>query len=1128
MTLAAIKHWLITRLAQLLEVAPGTLDIHTPFANYGLASFEAVSLAGELESWLGKSLPETLFYDYPTIDRLAHFLSETPLPTARMTTTAHSHTDDETQRLANPIAIIGMGCRLPGNIGTSEQFWQALSEGRCTVTEIPAERWDINAFYDPDPRTPGKMYTRHGSFLSDIDRFDASFFDLSAREATRMDPQQRLLLEVAWEALEQAGITLAALDNSATGVFIGMMNNQEYHVLQTRSGDGSHTDDPFLNLGSASSVAAGRLSYLFNLRGPALTVDTACSSSLVATHLACQSLRNAECNLAIVGGVHLNLLPENMVNFCKMGMLSADGMCHTFDASANGFVLGEGCGVVILKRLSDALADGNPVLAIIRGSAVNQDGRSNGLTAPNRQAQEEVMRQALASAKLVPQQIAYVETHGSATALGDPIEIDALMAVMSEGRSSDRPLLIGSVKTNLGHLAGAAGMAGLLKLILTLTHEKIPPHLHMQQLNPRIRWKDYPVEVVHQLRDWPENDSPRIAGVSSFGWSGTNAHVLLEEAPPAQSTDPRNEQVLLLSARTESALELATQRLLAYVRDHPDVSLADIAHTTQVGRTPFRLRRAVVCHDRATALVALETRPRQRVRSNSQGEAAPMLAFLFPGLGESFEDVFADLYREEETFRATIEQGCSLLAEKLGLDLLPLLLHATASNNPSQRSEQTGPDLRSMREQQHQSPITERLKPLQQTRYAQPALFLFEFALARLLQQWGVVPDLMLGYSLGEYVAATLAGVLSLEDALTLVTRRAEFIAQCPTGAMLAVALPVEQLTPYLHPPVELAAINAPSLCVFCGPVPDLERCKQELDRQGTVSQWVRTEHAFHSSMLAPVREELTTLVRGMELHRPRIPYISNLTGTWITNEQATNPSYWARHLCRTVRFAEGVTTLLEEPNVLILEVGPGQALRSYVQQHTHCTGSGSTQSLALLPSSYEAQTTRTSLLTALGNLWAAGLAINWEALQSGQNRQILPLPTYPFERESYWVTPRRPHTSPAMPVSAPQEEQAVAPVEQHGRPDHLETEYMAPENELERRIAAIWEEQLGVAQVGVLDNFFALGGHSLLGMSVIARLYDSFGVHLILDQLFKTPTIAQLALHIEGLLIEEIALLDE
>ncbi len=1123
MALATVKQWLIIRLAQLLEVVPTTIDVHTAFANYGLASFEAVNLSGELESWLGRPLPETLFYDYPTIELLSHYLSGTPLPDINPDDAGRQPAHDEVSAPACPIAIIGVGCRLPGKIETVEHFWQTLRNAQSTITEIPAERWDIDAFYDPNPQAPGKMYTRSGSFLRGIDRFDASFFGLSAREATRMDPQQRLLLEVAWEALERAGITLARLDNSSTGVFIGMMNNQEYLSLQARHSDGSHINDPFFNLGSSASVAAGRISYLLNLKGPALAVDTACSSSLVATHLACQSLRNAECNLALVGGIHTNLLPDNMVNFCKMGMLSADGLCHTFDASANGFVLGEGCGVIVLKRLSDAQADGNPVLAIIRGSAVNQDGRTSGLTAPSRQAQEAVIRQALANAKIAPHQVDYVETHGSGTALGDPIEVDALMTVMSEGRHSDHPLLIGSVKTNIGHLAGASGMAGLLKTILTLVHQEIPPHLHVKQPNPRIRWQEYPVEIVSQLRDWPVHGHPRIAGVSSFGWSGTNAHILLEEAPArSPAPDPQTEQLLLLSAKTEAALEQATKQLTSYLRENPCVSLADVAYTTQIGRTPFRYRRAVVCQNNTAAIGSLETLNRQTVFSGRQVEPAPAIAFLFPGPGEPFEDSFAELYREELTFRSTIEQCCLFLKETLDLDLLPLFRRSTNSPSLQQVPGKTAPDLPAMLKHQRRPFSSETASPLQQTAQGQPALFIFEYALARLLQQWGIFPSVMLGYSLGEYVAACLAGVFSLEDALTLVVKQARLIQQCPAGAMLAVALSPKEIAPYLREQIELAAINTSFLCVLCGPVLSLEQCKKELDSQGTMSRWISIEHAFHSSMLTPAREALADLVRSIPLHEPRIPYISNLTGTWITNEQATDPEYWAKHMCQTVCFAEGLTNVLQEQAITILEVGPGQSLCAYVKQHPLYTYTGPMQCFSLLPAPYEQDTVRSSLLALLGNLWTSGIPVRWETVHTSLPRQILPLPTYPFERESYWIASGQ-HISCISPGEPECEQQAPAE-KKRTRPGHLKTAYVAPGNELERQIATIWEELLGITPVGILDNFFALGGRSVLGMRMLARIYDLFEVDIILDQLFEIPTIAQLALYIEDFLIKEIA----
>ncbi|TMD65500.1 MAG: beta-ketoacyl synthase, partial [Chloroflexi bacterium] len=511
----AIQSWLVAKLAEYLEIKASDIDIHEPFANYGLESMGAVGISGDLEMWLEREFPPTLLYDYPSIERLTKYLVVSQHASRAQ---AEDHTRPKV--FTESIAIIGMSCRFPGGANTPEAFWQLLKSGRDAISEVPAERWDIDAYYDPDPDAPGKMYTRYGGFLQDLSKFDAQFFGISPREAVRMDPQQRLLVEVAWEALEHAGQAISTLAGSQTGTFIGMMNNGEYSQLQVQHSAAIY-DDPYFGMGSSASIASGRLSYLFDLQGPTMTVDTACSSSLVSLHLACQSLRNKECNLALAGGVNAITLPESVVNACKMGMLARDGRCKTFDTTANGFVLGEGCGVVVLKRLSDAITDRDTILAVIRGTAVNQDGRSNGITAPNKLAQQAVIVSALANADIEPHRVSYVETHGSGTALGDPIEVEALVAALGSERSQDyrqERLLIGAVKTNIGHLAGASGIAGLIKTVLALQHKGIPPHLHLKDLNPHVAWEQMPIAIPTTLMPWPSNGEKRVAGVSSFGW----------------------------------------------------------------------------------------------------------------------------------------------------------------------------------------------------------------------------------------------------------------------------------------------------------------------------------------------------------------------------------------------------------------------------------------------------------------------------------------------------------------------------------------------------------------------------------------------------------------------------------
>lgn len=1009
----AIQHWLQERIGELLGVEPAQVDVMRPFNEYGLVSVDAVGLSGELAEMIEQPLSPTIVYDYPTIAELARYLAE-PLPGQFIAPASAPSVAEEA------IAIIGMACRFPGQVSTPETFWRLLSEGRDATTEIPAQRWDAQAYYDPSPDAPGKMYTRSGCFLDDLTGMDANFFGISPREATRMDPQQRLLLEVAWEAVENAGLAMSDLAGSQTGVFIGMMNNSEYSQLQIQQGDGSYQNDLHYGTGSASSVASGRLAYLFDWQGPTLTVDTACSSSLVSLHLACQSLRTKGCTLALVGGVHANILPETMVNACKMGMLAADGYCKTFDAAADGFVVGEGCGAVLLKPLADALADNNPVLAVIRGSAVNQDGRSNGMTAPNKLAQEAVMRQALARAGVRPSEVSYVEAHGSGTALGDPIEIAALEAVYSEARVQEQPLLVGSVKTNIGHLVGASGMAGLLKTVLSLQQKTIPPHLHLHQLNPHISRVQKCTSIPTTLTPWSVEGRRLLAGVSSFGWSGTNAHVILEEAPAGEKTPAPASTIpahlVLLSAHTEAALNQATENLVAYMREHPEVPLADVATTLQTARSPLKHRRMLICREREDAGAILSTRDEKRVLTSSSAGVRPV-AFLLPGVGEQYIDMALELYQIEVVFRTTVDTCCRRLKEKSGLDLYETIFSRGGQASPNGKTSTLAPhesiDLRKVLARGPRA-VSASFAQLKSTAMAQPAAFVIEYALACLLETWGIRPVAMLGYSLGEYVAACLAGVFSLEDALMLVAQRAKMIQSLPAGAMVAVFLSEQAIQPYLSHNICLAAVNAPATCVLAGPIADIERLEKRLAAEEIAHRRIEATHAFHSIMLDPLRDRLIRLFESIDLHAPHTPYLSNVTGTWITADQATSPEYWADHMCQTVRFTDGVGVLLQETNALLLEIGPGQSLSSFVRQHALCTRERLGLVFSTLPSAFETQSDFTCLLNSIGRMWLAGVNVDWRGFGNGKPGRITLLPNYPFEHQRFWIERQaspRPHS---------------------------------------------------------------------------------------------------------------------
>ncbi len=705
-----------------------------------------------------------------------------------------------------PIAIIGAGCRYPGGVEDPEALWRVVRDGVDAVDTVPSDRWDADALYDPDPAAPGKMVTRRGGFLSQVDRFDPQFFGISPREAATLDPQQRLLLETATEALESAGLPTDGLAGMAAGVFVGITTS-DYGQLVRRGGP-EHSD-VYSATGNALNAAAGRIAFTFGFQGPCVAVDTACSSSLVGVHLACQSLRTGESDLALAGGVNVILSPDAMVLFSKWGMMAPDGACKTFDAAADGFVRAEGCAVIALKRLADAQAAGDPVLAVIRGSAVNADGRSSGLTVPNGPAQQAVLRTALANARLAPADIDYVEAHGTGTSLGDPIEAEALGAVMGEGRDPQRPLWIGSVKTNLGHTEAASGLAGLLKVVMCLRHETIAPSLHFSEPNPRIDWASLPLRVPVSAVPWPRGERPRRGGVSSFGFSGTNAHVVLEEAPavtaravaaPDAPTAPDAPMVVPLSARSEAALRESAARLAARLQAHDAPVLADVAATLATGRAHLTHRLGLVAESGAQLARELHAfAAGSSIAHASMGTSRPgerlKIGFLFTGQGAQYAGMGQALYRSEPVFRDALERAAAVLAPRLQRPLLEVMFPAEGD-----------------------APL------LGETAYTQPALFALEYALAQLWRSWGVVPSVVAGHSVGEIVAACVAGVFSLEDALSLIAERGRLMQALPSGGAMAAVFAPENRVVRSHRRPPLARVDR------CGQRArgdrDLRRCR--------------------------------------------------------------------------------------------------------------------------------------------------------------------------------------------------------------------------------------------------------------------------------------------------------------
>ncbi|MFP3941414.1 MAG: alpha/beta fold hydrolase [Thermoanaerobaculia bacterium] len=1043
-----------------------------------------------LEEALSRKLSMVELFRHPTVSTLAAALEEGGVE-------ARAAEERPRRRPAGngAVAVVGMAGRFPGARDVDE-LWRNLRAGVESIRFFSDEELVEAGFAPEELSDPALVKAR--AVLDEPELFDAAFFGYSPREAEAIDPQHRLFLECAWQALEDAGHTPPGDGRGArVGVFGGSSPSDYLRRVE------AHPELPRLlgahqvAISNHPDYLATRVSYKLRLTGPSVAVQTACSTSLVAVHLACRSLLDGDCDLALAGGASLRGRQVAPYRYVEGGISSPDGHVRAFDAGARGVVGGSGVGVVALKRLEDALADGDPVRAVIRGSAINNDGGLKaGFTAPSAEGQAEAIREALEVAGVDPATVGYVEAHGTATALGDPIEVEGLTRAFGAA-GGGKTCALGSVKTNMGHLDAAAGIAGLIKAVLTLEQREIPPSLHFEEPNPEIDFAAGPFFVADRLIPWRSGEHPRRAGVSAFGIGGTNAHAVLEEAPVLEEDEGTDEgaaagapggrtaELLVLSARSEPALERATANLARHLREHPDTLLADAAWTLQSGRRAFPWRRAVVAPaggERGEgAAAALEVLDRRLSRTGMAPDRPPQVAFLFPGQGAQFPGMGEALYREEPVFRAALDRCAELLEPELGADPRALLYPPPGV------------------------PAEEAAERLARTEVTQPVLFALEHALGELWASWGIEPAALLGHSLGEYAAATRAGVFALEDALRLVAARGRLMGSRPGGSMLGVRLSEEELAPYLEEEttLALAAVNARNACAVSGPAGAVAALRERLESAGVGCRSLHTSHAFHSPMMDAVVEPFRELVARVELRPPAIPFLSNVTGTWITAGEATDPDYWTRQLRSPVRFADGVSAVVGDSEEsaagwALVEVGPGRSLTTLVRQHPAATGAR-----ALVPSIRAPRQGRTDLermLAALGSLWVAGAEVDW-AGHHGRRRRRVRLPTYPFEHRAFWVGGERPGRAGRPEPSAP------APAAPAGS---------TAASDAEAAVARAFRDLLGVDQADRDADFFELGGSSLLALQLAGRLQELLDVELPADVLLLGSTVGELATLVE------------
>ncbi|MGR7945645.1 beta-ketoacyl synthase N-terminal-like domain-containing protein [Paenibacillus sp. M.A.Huq-81] len=1017
-----------------------------------------------------------------------------------------------TNNKINPtdIAIIGAAGYFPGN-GDIREYWSNISGGvECikffTDEELLQRGVDPSILDNPN-------FVKAGGFLENADKFDAEFFGYSPREAEVMDPQQRIFLECAWNALEDAGYSV---DNKPqrVGVFAGCtMNTYLLNNLMTRRNVLEFIGDQQTMIGNDKDYLVSRVSYKMDLKGPSVNVQAACASSLLAVHVASQSLLSGECDLAIAGGSSVRV-PDTGYMFALGGTSSPDGHCRAFDEKAAGSVPGSGSGAIILKRLSEAIEDKDHIYAVVKGSAINNDGSGKaGFTAPSVDGQVRAITEALNVSAVSPDTITYVEAHGTGTTIGDPIEVNALSTAFLKLTSKTRYCALGSVKTNIGHLDAAAGIAGLMKVILSLKNKKIAPSLHYTSPNPRIDFNNSPFFVNTKLTDWEPENMPRRAGISSVGMGGVNVFVVLEEAPepaPQQEHPARPFHLLPLSAKTADSLDRAAKKLAHTLKDNPEYALSDVEYTLQTGRKAFNRKMVVISKDAGQAIDQLESATTINVFKGNETVRNRPIVFLFPGQGAQYINMGKDLYENEPLYKQIFDECSEYLLPIIGKDLREILfLDGEGAAAES--------------------------KIIHQTQYTQPLLFTTEYALAKLWMSWGIAPASFIGHSIGEFVAAALAGVFEWKDALKIVAKRGELISELTPGLMLSVNVSKEKIIPILPRDCSIAAINGPAHLVVSGPKESVRDFEDSLTEQGIAYQRLFTSHAFHSQMMDPIVEPLKAELAQLQLSKPSIPFISCVTGTWIEDQEAASPDYWARHLRQTVFFQDGISELLKEKDALFLECGPNQVLSSLTRLNVPVG-----TEITILQSMRHPNQTRNDLevlLETAGRLWISGASIDWSRMEHHASSRRVSLPGYQFNRKRYWVeqekelvqqpvaaAPKVVQPVVEVQVAAPKKEEPkfVQPkTELYERPA-LNNEYVSLSGETEKQLAQMWSSLTGIKNIGATDNFFELGGHSLMATQLITQIRENFRVELEMTQLFNAPTISAIAKAINELQMQD------